>query len=243
MSAKTYAELYTDALQQADEIAGSGSAIAKTIIKAGINEAYMELSGMRDWDQLKNTLTFPTVAGTNEYNPRSAAGAECRIRRILSVVDQTSNRYLDEVTQDNVDRTYPFIDTSDTTKRGAPTMWYLTGFNTTFFRDVTFKVYAVPDQARTLRVLVIEDPLELETDDTIPRLPDQFHYPLTYLGLAKYYEYQKDPVASYYRQLHETTKQKVLDYEYSLSDEMPAFEPTAPPYPIVTGKIGRVYNR
>lgn len=214
---KTFADLYNDGLQQADEVTGSGTTTAKTIIQKGINESYAEVSGIRDWKTLENSTTVNTVASTEEYTPITASSSVCRIRRISSIVDQTSNRFLDEITREKFEKYYPYP-SNDT---GAPLLWYQSGY--TSDRDIKFKLYKVPDGVYDLNVIYYEEPLELSADGDIPRIPDQFHYGLVYLGLAKYFEYQKDAMANYYRSMHEEFKKKILDIEYGSSDDMPQF--------------------
>lgn len=239
MAAKTFLELYTDALQVSDELSGPGSAAAKTIVKAGINESYAEVSGIRDWKTLENTATVTTVSGTEEYTPVTSSASICRIRRIESVKNTTTKRFLDEELREVFEENYPAPNATD--DAGEPLLWYLSGYTTG--RDMKIKLYKIPNAVFSLSAVFYEEPLELSIATDVPRIPDQFHYGLTYLGLAKYYEFQKDPMASYYRQLHEQYKQKILNIEYNPSDEMPAFRTEQTRQTIVTGKLGRIYNR
>lgn len=238
MASKTFVELYTDGLTQADELTGASSAAAKTIIKTGINESYAEIAGLKDWDTLTNSTSVSAAAGTEEYTPITGSSSVCRIRRIQSITDTTNNRYLNEVKRELFIRQYPSVST--TTDRGTPTLWYVSGY--TSGRDIKFKLYLVPNSAATLKVLFTEEPLELSADSDVPRIPDQWHYGLSYLGLAKYFEYQQDPLANYYRSLHDQYKKKVLDAEWGETDEMPQMTPETASRGFVTGKIGRVYN-
>jgi len=242
MAAKTFLQLYTDALTQADETAGSGAATAKTIVKAGINESYAEIASIRDWKTLENTGTFSTASGTFEYTPVTSSASVCRIRRIQSVIDESDNRYLAEVKRSDFEKSYPYVDTTSTANLGSPTLWFQSGYTSN--RDIKIKLYVVPNGAKTIRAYWYEEPLELSADGDIPRIPDQYHYGLVYAGLAKYFEYQKDPIAPYYRSLHEQYKQKVLNNEWGDSDQMPQMTPEGfPNQAVVIGKIGRVYNR
>lgn len=242
MAAKTFAQLYTDALTQADETAGSGSSTAARIVKAGINESYAEVAAIRDWKTLENSGTVATASGTFEYTPVIASASICRIRRIQSVLDETDNRYLDEVKREDFEKSYPYVDTTLATNLGSPLLWFQSGY--TSARDIKVKLYPVPNAVLTARIFWFEEPLELSADTDIPRIPDQFHYGLGYLGLAKYFEYQKDPISSYYRQLHEQYKDKILANEWGDSDEMPQVMPDgAFDRAVVIGKVGRVYNR
>lgn len=235
MSSKTFSQLYNDGLQQADETTGSGVTVARTIIKAGINESYAEISGIRDWKTLENSTTVSTVASTEEYTPITSSASTPRIRRISSITDQTSNKFIDEITREKFEKTYP--NPSDT---GSPKLWYQSGY--TSGRDIKFKLYQIPDGVYSLSVIYYEEPLELSADGDIPRIPDQFHYGLVYLGLAKYFEYQKDSMANYYRSLHQEFKDKILNVEYGDSDDMPQFEPQGQNKSFVIGKIGRIWN-
>jgi len=232
---KTFSQLYNDGLQQADEVTGSGTATAKTIIKAGINESYSEVAGIRDWKTLENSTAVNTVASTEEYTPITASETVPRIRRISSIVDQTSNRFLDEITREKFEKYYP-----DPSSTGASKLWYQSGY--TSDRDIKFKLYQIPDSVYALNVIYYEEPLELVADGDIPRIPDQFHYGLVYLGLAKYFEYQKDAMANYYRTMHEEFKRKILVIEYGDTDDMPQIEPQGQNKSFVTGKIGRIWN-
>lgn len=242
MAFKTFAQLYTDALTQCDELSGSGSATAKSIVKAGINESYSEVASVRDWGTLENEGTVTTAQGTMEYTPVTSSPTVCRVRRIVSVLDETGSRYLDETKREDFERSYPYVDPSDPTRQGSPVMWFQGGY--TSGRDIRISLYPVPQEVRTVRVRWIEEPLELVLDSDVPRIPDQFHYGLGYLGIAKYFEFQKEQIASYYRQLHEQFKDKVLRGEWGDTDEMPAFQPDyGPQRGTVVGKIGRVYNR
>lgn len=242
MAAKTFVQLYTDAIQQADESAGSGASTAKTIIKSGINESYAEVASIRDWKTLENTGTISTVSGTFEYTPVTSSAATCRIRRIQSVMDETANRYLAEIKRSDFEKSYPYVDTTLSANLGAPTLWFQSGYTSN--RDIKIKLYVVPNGAMTIRLYWYEEPLELSADADVPRIPDQYHYGLGYLGLAKYFEYQKDPIASYYRTLHEQYKQKILDNEWGDSDQMPQIMPQGfANRAVIVGKIGRIYNR
>jgi len=94
------------------------------------------------------------------------------------------------------------------------------------------------------QVFFFEEPLELVNDTDVPRIPDQFHYGLNYIGIAKYFEYQKDPISSYYRQLHEQFKEKILDNEWGDTKEMPQIMPQSiDEGGVIIGKLGRIYNR
>lgn len=240
MAAKTFLQLYTDALTQADETQGSSAVIAKTIIQSGINESYSEIAGLRDWPTLENNVAIASVAGTNEYTPVTNSSTVCRIRKVQSIVDETNKRYLNEQQRLIFEAIYPYVDT--TVDRGIPTIWYESGYSSN--RDIKVKLYTVPDGVYAYRMFFYEEPLELSSDEDIPRIPDQFHYGLSYLGLAKYYEYQKDLVsAQQYRQLHESYKRKILTIEDGYTDEMPAMMPqTRSNSGFVIGKIGRQYN-
>lgn len=237
MASKTFLQLYTDALTVADELSGSGSAVAKTIIKAGINESYADIASVRNWKTLENTGTVPTVAGTFEYTPITSSASIPRIRRIQSVLDETNSKFIQEVKREDFEQKFPYVDTNT---QGTSYLWFESGY--TAGRDMKIKVYPVPSGVATLRLYWYEEPLELSDDSSIPRIPDQFHYGLTYLGLAKYYEFQKDPIATYYRNLHTDYKQKILTGEYDITDEMPSMGVQQQRSPLVIGKIGRVYN-
>jgi len=240
MAYKTFSTIVDDALRQADETQGSGSTTARAIIKSGINESYSEIASLRDWKTLESSATITTESGVQEYTPvTSSFGSTPRIRRIQSILDETNNRFIEEVTREVFEQNYPYVASTDT---GSPLVWYVSGYTNTSSRDIKVKFYKVPDSVLTLRAVYYEEPLEMTSDDTIPRIPDEWHYGLAYLGLAKYYEYQKDPIASYYRDLHEQFKRKVLDAEYNETDEMPSFRPESRGGGFITGKIGRIYN-
>jgi hypothetical protein len=215
---KTFAQLYNDGLQQADETSGSGNTTAKTIIKAGINESYSEICSIRDWKTLENSATITTAAGTEEYTPVTSSGSVCRIRRISTVVDETSNNFLNEVVREKLEQYYP-----NPVSNGKTAVWYQSGYTTG--RDIKMKFYPIPDGVYSIKVTFYEEPLELSADGDIPRIPDQFQYGLVYLGLAKYFEYQKEQMANYYRQMHEEFKRKILSGEYGDSDDMPQILP------------------
>lgn len=239
MAAKTYSQLYADALRQADEESGSGSTTARTIIKAGINESYSEIAGLRDWPTLENTTTFTSTANTNEYTPITSSTTIPRIRRVISVLDETNNKYLEEVQRDVFERSYPYVNTTNDT--GTPSIWYHSGYDSS--RDFKLKLWLVPDDASTTyRIFYQEEPVELVADTDEPRIPDQYHYGLTYLALAKYFEFQKDPMANYYRSLHEEFKRVVERAEWGNTDEMPEIRPQGRGKAFITGKLGRVYN-
>lgn len=241
MAAKTFLELQTDALRQIDELTGGNSATVRTIIKAGINESYSEAAGIRDWKTLENNTTVTTSSGTMEYTPVNSSASTPRIRRIESIIDQTANRYLNEVKREDFERDYPYVDTSNSQNLGAPTYWFQSGYDSN--RDIKFKTFLVPNDTRTLQVNFIEEPVELSNDDDEPRIPDQYHYGLTYKPIAKYFEYQEYyDKAAYYLQLHENWKRVMLDAEYGDSDEMPEMKPQTHNRGFVQGKIGRVYN-
>ena len=233
MAQKTFLELTQDAQRQCDDT----SATATLIIQSGINESYSEICGIRDWKQLENNTTIPAVAGTQEYTPITSGSSTPRIRRIESVKDETSNRYIDYIQREIFEKTYPYVASTDI---GTPSLWYISGYNSN--SDPMIKLYKVPDMARTYRVTFYEEPLELINNLDVPRIPDQFHSGLTYLGLAKYFEYQKDSFATYYRQMHEGYKSKILTIEYSPYDEMPSITPVQRSKAWVVGKIGRIYN-
>lgn len=233
MAQKTFLQLTQDAQRQCDD----DSSIAKLIIQSGINESYSEVAGLRDWKQLENNTTIPAIAGTQEYAPVTSSSSVCRIRRIESVKDETSNKYIDYIQREVFEKSYPYVASTDT---GTPSLWYISGYNTN--SDPLIKLYKVPDSSRTYRVIFYEEPLELISDLDIPRIPDQFHNGLTYLGLAKYFEYQKDSFSTYYRQMHEAYKAKILTIEYSPYDEMPSITPVQRSKAWVVGKIGRIYN-
>lgn len=240
MAYKTFLELQTDALRQVDETIGSGSTTARAIIKSGINESYSEIASLRNWKTLENSAEVTTVSGTQEYTPvASAFGSTPRIAKIQSVLDETNSRFLQEVKREVFEQTYPYVASTDT---GDPLVWYVSGYTNTTQRDMKIKLYKVPDSELTLRVVYYEEPLEMQSDDTIPRIPDEWHYGLNYIGIAKYYEFQKDPAAGYYRDLHEQFKRKILDAEFNETDEMPEFRPQGRDRGIITGKIGRIYN-
>ncbi len=240
MAYQTFLQLYTDALTQADELTGSGSAIARTIIKSGINESYSEIAAIRNWPQLENNGTITTVSGTNQYTPITSSATVPRIRRIESLLDETNNKYIIQLDRQIFEKKYPFIDTTSSGNQGAPRYWYETSYANS--RDIQIKTFPVPNSALTLRAFWYEEPLPLLADGDIPRIPDQFHYGLNYLGLAKYFEFQKDFISLVYRNLHNEFKTKILQDEYGYTDKMPQMEPVTRDQNFVTGKIGRVWN-
>jgi hypothetical protein len=237
MAAKTFSELFTDGQRQADELTGNNAANAKQIIKAGINESYAEVASLRDWETLKNETTFDSVAGTVEYTPVTSSSVVPRIRRIISILDETNDRYISFVKREIFEENYPYVGTDD---QGTPIVAYVSGY--TVNHDVKVKLYPVPDGVATYRVRFYEEPLELTADSAIPRIPDQYHYGLTYLGLAKYFEFQKDPMADYYRKLHRDFKGAILANEWGDVDEMPQFEPLTIKKTYSTSKIGRMFS-
>lgn len=241
MAAQTFLQLYTDALSVADESTGSGSSNARTLIKQGINEFYSEIAAARDWETLKNNTTIGTSSGTMEYTPITSSALVPRIRRIVSLVDETNNQYLEEVTEDQFKETYPYIDITASANQGNPRMWFPSGYNSN--NDIKLKAYPVPNASLTLRLTFYEEPVALSADTDKPRIPDQFHYGLEYGGLAKYFEFQKDPIATYWRQQMENFKQTILNYEYGPTDEMPEMMPQGLKKNFIIGKIGRIYNR
>lgn len=234
MAYKTFSQLYTDGQTQADD----SSSTALTIIKSGINEAYADIAASRDWDGLLDYATVSTVAGTEEYTPVTSSSSVERIRRIKSIVNQTSNQFLQNVDKELFRQNIPYVNT--TTDRGTPTMWYFSENDSN--RDMKIKLYPVPDQAYTLNVEYYKEPLELTNDADVPLIPDQYQYGLVYLGLAKYFEYQQDTLATYYRQLYEEYKRKILLNEWDNVDKMPAMTTQNVNQSYVKGKIGRIYN-
>jgi len=233
MAQKTFLQLTQDAQRQCDD----DSAIAKIIIQSGINESYSEICGIRDWKLLENNTTISAVAGTQEYTPIVSSTSVPRIRRIESVKDETSKRYIDYIQREVFEKSYPYVASTDT---GTPSLWYISGYDSN--GDIKVKLFKVPDTGRTYRITFYEEPLELTSDLDVPRIPEQFHTGLSYLGLAKYYEYQKDAFASYYRQMHEAYKAKILTIEYSPYDQMPTITPEQRSKTTIIGKIGRIYN-
>lgn len=153
-------------------------------------------------------------------------------------MDETNNKYLTYIPREEFEKSYPSVNT--TTDVGAPLLW--TDIQTTSDRDMQIRVYPVPDTTLTLRVWYYFEPLELTNDTDIPRIPDQFHYGLTYLAIAKYFEFNKEPFASYYRNLHESWKNRMLTGEFGNQDEMPQIQPMRRNKGYITGKLGREYN-
>jgi hypothetical protein len=237
MAAKTFSELFTDGQRQADELTGNNAANAKQIIKEGINESYSEVASIRDWETLENETTFDSVAGTNEYTPVTSSSTVPRIRRIISILDETNDKYIQVVKREIFEQSYPYVSTSE---QATPTIAYVSGYTSN--RDIKIKLYPVPNGVATYRVRFYEEPLELTADGDIPRIPDQYHYGLTYLGIAKYFEFQKDSIASYYRDLHKEFKAKILSNEWGDVDEMPQFEPLTIKKTYSTTKIGRMFS-
>lgn len=235
MAYKTFSQLYNDGLLLADELQGNTVAIAKTLIKSGINEAYSDSSSVRDWNTLFNNTDVSTVSSTEEYTPITSSSTICRIRRIDSIVDKTTNKYLYNIDLEQFIKDYP-----DPSATGSPILWYVSGYDSN--RDIKIKLYPIPDAVYTLNVKYYEEPLELTADGDIPRIPDQYHSSLVYLGLAKYFEYQKDSMANYYRVMHDNFVSKLLSTEYDNVTEMPSINPLSTSSGVVTGKIGRVYN-
>lgn len=207
---------------------------------AGINEAYVDIASIRDWKTLENSGTVTTAVGTWEYTPVTSSGAVPRIRRIESVIDETNARYLEEVQREAFEQKYPYIDPTAANNQGSPLYWFQSGYTPN--RDIKVKVFQAPNAALTLRAVWYEEPLDLVNDADIPRIPDQWHYGLVYLGLAKYYEFQKDFVSIYYRNLHDAYKAKVLEAEYADTTEMFEIQPIRLRNRFVRGKIGQVYN-
>lgn len=242
MAAKTFAQLYNDALQQVDETSGSGSTTAKQIIKAGINESYAEAAGLRNWPTLEDNTTISTVSGTAEYTPTasSVSGGVPRIRRLVSVLDETNNKYIQQIDQRIFEKSYPFVDPSSTNNQGNPRLWYETGYDSS--RNVKVKVYPVPKSVLTLRVRYFFEPLELVGDNSIPLIPDQFHYGLGYWAIAKYYEFQREFISNYYRQLHQQWIIDMQNAEYGPVIQAPQMNPLTRNQNYVIGKIGRIYN-
>jgi hypothetical protein len=233
MAQKTFLQLTQDAQRQCDD----DSATAKLIIQSGINESYSEICGLRDWKQLENNTTISAISGTQEYTPVTSSASVPRIRRLESIKDETSSRYIDYIQREVFEKSYPYVAPTDT---GTPSLWYISGYNSN--SDIMIKLFKVPDCSRTYRAIFYEEPLELLNDSDVPRIPDQFHQGLTYLGLAKYFEYQKDSFATYYRQMHEAYKAKVLTIEYSPYDQMPSITPEIRSKAVIVGKIGRIWN-
>ncbi len=242
MAAKTFLQLQTDALTQVDELSGSGSATARTIIKSGINEAYAEIAGLRDWETLKNTGTITTSSGDMEYTPITSTTSIPRIRRIDSLLDETNNRYLDEVARSDFERDYPYVDPSLAANQGTPTLWFTSSYTSN--RDVQIKLWQVPNSTLTLRMWWYEEPVELVLDADVPRIPDQYHYGLAFHAITKYYEFQEMfQKAEYYRGKFNAYKATIQEAEYNDTDEMPEVKPqTLNRGGFVIGKIGRIYN-
>lgn len=238
MASKTFSQLYNDGLRLADQTSGGGSALAKQIIQDGINESYSEISSIRDWKTLENNTTVSAVSGTEEYTPITNSTTIPRIRRIESVKDETNKLFISEERRENFEKMYPYVASTDT---GTPSIWYQSGYTST--RDIKIKLYKIPNSSITYRVTYYEEPLALTADTDVPRIPDQFHYGLVYLGLAKYFEYEKEKIAEYYRQLNSEYRAKVLSNEWGDTDEMPEMIPQGRAGNYVTGKIGRIYNR
>lgn len=242
MAAKTFSEIYNDVLQQVDETTGSGSTVAKTIVKAGINEAYSMAAGLRNWKTLEDATTITTSQGTAEYTPTASAVASStpRIRRIISVLDQTDNKYIQEISREVFEKTYPYVDPSSSTNQSTPRLWYESGYDSN--RNVKLILYPVPASAGTFQVRYYFEPPAMVGDDTIPLLPDQFHYGLGYWAAAKYYEYQREFISNYYRELHQQWISDMLNAEYGPVIEMPQIQPQTKTTNFIIGKIGRIYN-
>lgn len=240
MAAKTYAQIYNDALQQVDEVVGSGSTTAKQIIKAGINEAYSEAAGLRNWETLQSNTTITTVSGTSLYTPITSSSSIPRIRRIISVLDETNNKFIQEIDQKIFEKSYPFVDPTLTGNTGNPRLWMSTDY--TSGRDAQIKLYPIPNSTLTLRVRYFYEPLPLVNDSDIPLIPDQYHYGLAYWPIAKYYEFQREFISNYYRQQHQQWIADMLAAEYGPVIETPQMNPLTRNQSYIVGKIGRIYN-
>lgn len=240
MAARTYAQIYNDALQEVDETSGSGATTAKAIIKAGINESYSQAAGLRNWKTLESSKSLTTTNGTAEYTPVTSSASTPRIRRIISILDQTNNKYIKEIERSVFEKSYPFVDPTVSGNLGNPRLWYESGYSSARNMKVTF--YQIPNSALTLLVRYFFEPLALVNDTDIPLIPDQYHYGLGYWAIAKYFEFQREGISNYYRQLHQSWIADMLSAEYGPVVEAPQIEPVTRANNYIIGKIGRIYN-
>lgn len=109
---------------------------------------------------METTTTLDTVDGTQEYAFSSIASDVDKIRSIIDVTNEYTLEYVDPT---ELDETYQ--DQSDDAEN-KPQYWTV--------RDGSVKLYPIPDDAYTLKVIYKKVPAKLSVASDSPEIPERY---------------------------------------------------------------------
>jgi hypothetical protein len=144
-----------------------------------VRDAWLDIQNSREeWDWMKVTTTFSTVASTDTYTKTDIAGADAsRVRRFiidsLWVNDGTNYSRATYRDEDEFDILY-----INDTNTGTP------GDYTIIRRNGSIKM-TLPDDAYTCRIDYWKTPQELSLDADEPEFDDHWHNLIMYLAIQK----------------------------------------------------------
>jgi hypothetical protein len=135
-----------------DSLGGETSeTISDTRILRYINQSYLEVASLFQFDQLGSSTTITTTSGTSEYELSVS-----NVLRITNIVDDTNNFKLRPMSEDQY---YNF--TQGNSSSGAPVYWYIDGVGSNNRYNVA--LYPTPAGTYTLNVYYTKSPTELVT--------------------------------------------------------------------------------
>lgn len=159
-----------------DSLGGETSeTISDTRILRYINQSYLELASLYQFDQLSSSTTITTASGTSEYELSVSS-----VLRITNIVDDTNNFKLRPMSEDQY---YNF--TQGNSSSGAPVYWYIDGVGSNSRYNIA--LYPTPAGTYTLNVYYTKAPTELVTSPaaTSAVIPEPWDDSIIYRAVAR----------------------------------------------------------
>ena len=153
----TYLEIVNNILKRLREreVSTVNESAYSKLIGIFVNDAMQEIENSWDWSSLRTTLTTTTTANIFSYELNTAGVAF----KILNVLDDTNNVFLDYQTSEQFDTYYNVY----TPESGKPRYYSWNGVSAD--NDALVEFYPKPDAAYTIRFNMIKRNPEL-TEDT-----------------------------------------------------------------------------
>ena len=159
-----------------DSLGGETSeTLSATRILRFINQSYLELASLYQFDQLSSSTTLTTTSGTSEYELSVS-----NVLRITNIVDDTNNFKLRPMSEDQY---HNFTQGNSTS--GAPVYWYIDGVGSNNRYNVA--LYPTPAGTYTLNVYYTKSPAELVLSPTATSaiIPEPWDDSIIYRAVAR----------------------------------------------------------
>ena len=174
MARKTYLETVNDVLirLRENEVTSVNDTAYSKLISRFVQDAQRQVEDAYNWNALTNTLTMNTVPTL--FNA-VLVGAGVRFR-VLSVVNDTSNWFLDYKSSEEMDDLF----LNQSIQSGPPRYYNFNGVSEE--GDTQVDIYPIPDAEYSIRFNIIQpqDPLRFDSDELL--VPAE---PVIFLAYAK----------------------------------------------------------